>query len=111
MWQHWHEEEDKDVDDDGPVYVMNQKTAIGHGIARVSGCLSQNIRVRGLPSGLPLHLRLLHQVLSFYFPDINFMVRVMGGSGGGKTNCFWSATVALSFLYISSLGSQKDLYI
>ena len=63
MWQHWHEEEDKDVDDDGPVYVMNQKTAIGHGIARVSGCLSQNIRVRGLPSGLPLHLRLLHQVL------------------------------------------------
>ena len=63
VWQHWHEEEDKDVDDDGPVYVMNQKTAIGHGIARVSGCLSQNIRVRGLPSGLPLHLRLLHQVL------------------------------------------------
>ena len=35
VWQHWHEEEDKDVDDDGPVYVMNQKTAIGHGIARV----------------------------------------------------------------------------
>ena len=64
VWQHWHEEEDKDVDDDGPVYVMNQKTAIGHGIARVSGCLSQNIRVRGLPSGLPLHLRLLHQVLA-----------------------------------------------
>ena len=36
------------------------------------------------------------------------MVGMTGGSGGGKTNCFWSATVALSF-YISSLCSQKDL--
>ena len=76
MWQHWHEEEDKDVDDDGPVYVMNQKTAIGHGIARVSGCLSQNIRVRGLPSGLPLHLRLLHQVLSIQSKTVSSDINI-----------------------------------
>ena len=32
MWQHWHDEEDGDVDDAGPVYLMKQNSADGLGI-------------------------------------------------------------------------------